>query len=591
MSVEEATLYLSDKGLVSIEGENLDGTGSDSNGAGKSTIINAILWCCYGEAGKSIRADSVINRKAKRNCSVESVWRDNSRQYRIIRYRKDKVGKNGVKVEVSEGENWRDVTKAGAGHVQQQINEILGQDYLTFQASCFAQQDEALDIPAMTDKQLKELLEKVLPFENLDEQYAKATKDVADLTKVIKQLEDDLTFKKWQIEENRRKGTAAVALYKGYDEWVKLKNDEVEDKIKAKHQAINVAKVNLTDVERLYKEREQLEGKITALGDSGIMSTSFIRNELASVINRIDNPKTHCDACGQATSDAKTVIANLEVQKTRLLTELAKAEEFNKAQLVKKEQKAELGRQYGEATDAIEIHEDAEVIISRLRSDIKLLEGQKVEPGANPHKKPVEALGADFRAARSAAKAIEAQLGIENTKLELLEAVQFTYSPKGVRYHMLEKVAPALTQATNKYLNTLTDGTILATWATVTKTTTGDYKEKFTIECSDKGAEVEYGALSGGEKRKVRLACFFALQDLIASRATKNLEIWCGDEIDHALDPAGIERLMSVLDAKTKSKSTILVISHNELRDWIPNVAVVTRKNDVSVITGYLNGR
>jgi DNA repair exonuclease SbcCD ATPase subunit len=50
-----------------------------------------------------------------------------------------------------------------------------------------------------------------------------------------------------------------------------------------------------------------------------------------------------------------------------------------------------------------------------------------------------------------------------------------------------------------------------------------------------------------------------------------------GDEIDDALDPSGLERLMTILERKAREKGTVIVISHNELRDWIDNVTVVRK--------------
>ena len=594
MSVKEATLYLADKGLVSIEGENLDETGSDSNGAGKSTIINAILWCNYGEAGKSIKADSVVNDQVNRDCMVQSYWEENEAIYRITRYRKHRVGKNGVQVEIQQGEDWRDITKAGARTVQEQINGILGQDFLTFRANCFAQQDEALDIPAMTDKELKELLENVLPFEDLNEKYEAATESVNKQKRIIESLQDENNRQQWEISSCKKKGEEALIRYKGYSAEVSDRDAQVDIKIKAKQEGIRLAKTYLTDLHKVQAELEIIKKGITKLGPNVnvAMAEHTVRIYQETYLKRnkeyveIDN---RCPVCKQETESKEALQARLLPALRRAQSDLEKAEK--ELEEVRKRavyyNKLEEGRK--DLQSKVDAHLESERTIKRLEGEIKLLEGQRLSGAVNPHLDAVRGFKRDYDAAKATSEALTEQLALEQQKLELLEAVQFTYSPKGVRYYMLEAVAPTLTVNTNKYLNLLTDGALTASWSTVVKTATGDYREKFRIETAMMGRDKEYGALSGGEKRKVRLACFFALQDVIASRATKNISLWCGDEIDHALDPAGIERLMSVLDAKTDSKSTILVISHNEMREWIPNVAVVTRKNDVSVITGILN--
>jgi DNA repair exonuclease SbcCD ATPase subunit len=158
------------------------------------------------------------------------------------------------------------------------------------------------------------------------------------------------------------------------------------------------------------------------------------------------------------------------------------------------------------------------------------------------------------------------------------------FSPAGVRAHILDTVTPHLNSRTSHYLSALTDGNITAVWTTISTTAKGELREKFGIEVrSATGAETFKG-LSGGEKRKVRLACAMALQDLVASRASKPIKIFIADEIDTALDPAGLERLMTILEEKSHDKGTVLVISHSNLTDWIRNSVVITKKGGLSYL-------
>jgi DNA repair exonuclease SbcCD ATPase subunit len=77
-----------------------------------------------------------------------------------------------------------------------------------------------------------------------------------------------------------------------------------------------------------------------------------------------------------------------------------------------------------------------------------------------------------------------------------------------------------------------------------------------------------------------------ALQDMVASRATKPINIFVADEVDHALDESGLERLMTVLNDKAKERGTVLVISHNSLSDWIDNVITVTKEKGYGTVSG-----
>jgi DNA repair exonuclease SbcCD ATPase subunit len=77
-----------------------------------------------------------------------------------------------------------------------------------------------------------------------------------------------------------------------------------------------------------------------------------------------------------------------------------------------------------------------------------------------------------------------------------------------------------------------------------------------------------------------------ALQDMVASRATKPINIFICDEVDHALDESGLERLMTILNKKAKERGTVLVISHQSLGDWIDDVIVVTKERGYGQVSG-----
>lgn len=70
----------------------------DSNGAGKSTILNGIIYSLYGKTVGCDDADGVINDINKKDLEVYLIFKSNNIKYKITRYRKNKqLGGNGVK--------------------------------------------------------------------------------------------------------------------------------------------------------------------------------------------------------------------------------------------------------------------------------------------------------------------------------------------------------------------------------------------------------------------------------------------------------------------------------------------------------------
>ena len=146
----------------------------------------------------------------------------------------------------------------------------------------------------------------------------------------------------------------------------------------------------------------------------------------------------------------------------------------------------------------------------------------------------------------------------------MLDKARQVYAPAGVRSHILTAITPFLNDRTAKYLSTMSDGNISAVWSTMDTTKKGEVRDNFNIAVEKAGFSKDFRGLYGGEKRKVRLA----LQDMVASRASKSIQLFIGDKIDDALDSAGLERLMGILEAKARERGTVMIVSHKEMKSW-----------------------
>lgn len=151
-----------------------------------------------------------------------------------------------------------------------------------------------------------------------------------------------------------------------------------------------------------------------------------------------------------------------------------------------------------------------------------------------------------------------------------------------IQLEATKEAAIAMKKAGCKYM--LVDGNITAEWSTMDVTKKGEYRDKFNISVQKKGSSKSFQTLSGGEKRKVRIACSLALQDLVSNRASKNIDLFIGDEIDDALDTAGLERLMGILESKARERGTVLIISHKEMKSWFRETITLEVKEGRSYV-------
>lgn len=629
MAVGKAHINLQQRGLLLIQGENEEDDSQNSNGAGKSTIADAISWCLFGVTARGISPANIVNRKAKKDCSVSVEINDDEQKYVVTRYRKHKKFKNSVQlVRVADGKE-ESLTGGTDKLTQEKIEEVLGCSQEIFNASVYSAQEAQVDLPAMTDKQLKAIVEEAAGITRLQEAYKVAREKLREAKQQYELLiqnkgyeerslsatKDDLEIARQQVEAHEKRQREVV---KDLEAEIEEKTASVREKAAAlKGKKDDSIDEKIENIESNRKEQRDefrakqssKESEVAEVSSDHARAEAELKAEAAKarkLKSEIENSESligqDCGECGKpyTEDDMEDVIAvrqknlsevmavikkkkpglqklsvELEDKRAELKAIRAEEPEFDDSEIVRlMNQKNE----YKRAVD--EVKREKESIDSKK---IQLEHAKKDEH--NPYSETVERLEKRLNKQTEDLKSVEAEIEEQSENVEVMKEVAEVYGNSGVRAHILDTVTPYLNQRTAQYLSALSDGNITATWQTLSRKSTGELTEKFTIDVESQTGGESFKALSGGEKRKVRLSTNLALQDLVSTRATKNIDLYIGDEIDHALDTAGLERLMNVLDERARTHGTVLVISHNELRDWIrQQVTVVKRDGQATLV-------
>ena len=173
------------------------------------------------------------------------------------------------------------------------------------------------------------------------------------------------------------------------------------------------------------------------------------------------------------------------------------------------------------------------------------------------------------------------------TETKLLEELNFwkvAYGNQGIKSFLLEDIVPYLNNRVNKYLKYLSEGTFIE-FTTTKLLKSGNTKDSFTVTIWKEDKPVEYSLFSGGEKKRLDISIILGIQDLIATRNNRNINVAFLDEVFDALDVTGVESIIQVLQELMQERESIFVITHNpELKTFFSNVITVIKDNGVSSI-------
>ncbi|HBS0570373.1 TPA: AAA family ATPase [Klebsiella pneumoniae] len=626
MALANAKVELDQRGLVLIQGVNAGDSSAASNGAGKSTLMNSLMWCIYGETSHGVKGDDVLSTGHEKNCRVKVTIEDEGKRYAIIRHRKHKEFKNRLIVRGEDG----DMTKGKDSLTQEFVERLIGASKEVFMASIYASQEAMPDLPGMSDKNLKTIVEEAAGVDRLTKAYAIAreranaaaarmetTKTKMDAClSLVESAQNELESAKtsseaWERDRSERLDVARADLV-GAE--VTLTEVEMElrslpEQIRDTENAIGKEREKLASKEEHDAKLVKVRGAITDIRASiritentqkeAMQRARALKVKAEEVNTKVGEP---CPTCGKAycVEDLSTVKESF-VEQARSEISQAQASATSVAKYQEHLEKAlkiesalvastpdvsaiisrierltkELGTLRHREKEVVAV----EALVARARSEV-----DRITKETNPFLAVIKRHEESLAANKSNYGVLKTELKNIQEQALLLDKARQVYSPAGVRSHILTSVTPFLNAQTAEYLNTLSDGNIVAEWSTMESTKKGEWRDKFNISVRKIGASKTFQTLSGGEKRKVRIACSLALQDLVASRASKNIELFIGDEIDDALDTAGLERLMGILEAKARERGTVMIISHKEMKSWFRETITVEVKEGRSYV-------
>jgi exonuclease SbcC len=171
---------------------------SGSNGAGKSSLLEAITWAIWGES-RAAAEDDVIHAGAK-EVRVDFTFQNNQQKYRVIRTR-IRGGASVLEFQIETPSGFRALTGKGVRATQDLILEHIKLDYDTFINSAYLRQGRADEFMLKRPTERKEILAELLKLNQYDDLEERAKESSRQFKARTEELERSLESIKTQLQQ------------------------------------------------------------------------------------------------------------------------------------------------------------------------------------------------------------------------------------------------------------------------------------------------------------------------------------------------------------------------------------------------------
>lgn len=558
LSIGESKIELNNQGTVYVVGRNESPGTPSSNGAGKSSIFEAIL---YTLTGTTLRGTTdVINMYWKGFCEVTLDLTVDGVNYTIMRTRSHpvhgnnlKLTKDGIDISGDKLRKSEQILETELGQLTSSLISsviILGQGLPNkFTDLKPAARKERLEELSQTSDFINELKTRLTLFSKRHTITMNESKiEEGKLTTTISIAEDTL----------KRKGAELVRLTEQLNGTNSLSEDEVE-KLQKTVDNHNQELNQLNETVGIIQQKLSQVSSMISTNEMTIRTRNAESSRYTSEMNRLAT--SSCPTCGQYIQSPTKVseLRNNYANKLNAINdEISKLRENNNSLSLMQQNLsnniAETSKKQTKlSSEIIELHSK----LSEAKSKIESITIQ-----INSINDELSRSRNELEIARLELGGVRDRINQENTYIGILDYLT-KKSSKEFRGYLLSGIVNYLNSKVKAYGQQLFGTESLALILE---------DNKIYIEYDNR----PYENLSGGEKQRADLAMQFSLRDMLMNNLGFTCNMLVIDEGFDNLDEAGVNALVGLINSKSNIDS-VFTISHHTLSIPFDKTLCVTK--------------
>ncbi len=511
-----------------------------SNGAGKSTVLDALTFSLFGKPFRKINKPQLVNTSNDKDAKVEVEFSIGNVEWRVVRGIRPNV------FEIYRDGNLLDQKSAALDQQKWLEQNVLKMNYKSFTQIVILGSSTFVPFMQLTASNRRDVIEDLLDiriFSSMNilikEKIRTTKEDIKVLELKKDSLNDKVEMQKNFIEEIESRGK----------ENIKAKENKIQELLIEENNLMNDNEFIEEDVFKLNKEIEELTGATDKLRKLGNLKGK-ISNKVSTITkeHKFFTENTVCPTCNQ------------DIEETFRINRIKDAQDKAK----------ELQSGYKELEEAINKEEERERQFTTLSKEIS-----KLNNGISQNNVRIAGCQRQISNLESEVQRTTEQLANRNTEHEKLadfnnklkttydelsklkdtiNYYDFSYSllkDGGVKSKIIKKYLPLINQQVNRYLQMM------------------DFYINFTLDeefnetvQSPIHEDFSYASFSEGEKMRIDLALLFTWREVARMKNSVNTNLLIMDEVfDSSLDGFGTEEFLKIIRYVIKD-ANVFVISH-----------------------------
>jgi DNA repair exonuclease SbcCD ATPase subunit len=522
-----------------------------SNGAGKSTILDALTFVLFGKAFRNINKPQLINTVNEKDCLVEIEFKIGSVDWKVERGIKPNIFK------IYKNDNLIDQSSSAADQQKWFEQVVLKMNYKSFTQIVILGSSNFIPFMQLSSSNRREVIEDLLDikiFSSMNhlikDKIRILKEDIRTLSLKKESLKDKVEMQKNFIQEIEDQGNLNIdkkrkiitQLINECDTYV-FKNGEVEEQIFTLTEQLE----QVSGASEKLKKLGNLKGKISQKVSTITTEHKFFtQNSVCPTCTQNIDEEFRLNKVSEAESKAKELQSGYEELEKTIRDEEIREENFLRISKEITNLNHEISknntRVSGHQRQIREIESEIQTLTEQLEN--RNTEHEKLKNFINDLQKTFEDL---------------------SMKKDLIQYHEFSFSllkDSGVKSKIIKKYLPLINKQVNRYLQML------------------DFYINFTLDeefnetvQSPIHEDFSYSSFSEGEKQRIDLALLFTWREVAKFKNSTNTNLLIMDEVfDSSLDGYGTEEFLKIIRYVIKD-ANIFVISHKSgLEDKFENV-------------------